>query len=109
MNQTNPNDPPVSSRPIDDFLPVELNARFNNPYTSAEVATKQLTAKVGIYEWDRIRIGISMKHGHQDQFISTLIHRFYDLTRNELPLQHDITSESALVRLVARLTLAPVD
>jgi len=88
-----------------DFLP--RNERLSNPYTLAQVERKQLTAKIGVHEWDRIRIGISMNHGHQDQFISNLIHRFYELTRTELPTKHDSTSESTIVRLIARLTLAP--
>lgn len=95
----------MTANSLSEFLP--LNERLCNPYTLAQVERKQLTAKIGVHEWNRLRIGISMNHGHQDQFISTLIHKFYELTRAELPKQHDAISESTIVRLIARLTLAP--
>lgn len=65
---------------------------------------QHLQFDVGKDDWNKVWRAFP-EHGFQDRFLSKLFHRFYELSRDELPVTYDLESEQKLVSLIERLTL----
>lgn len=83
-----------------------MTTLLQNPYKQAQVETRRLTTHVGTKDWERIWTILPI-HGLQDRLIATLYKKFIDLTSHELPRSYNLDTETALISLLERLTLAP--